>query len=268
MEFEGPKVIKLKRINRAGFFGISAFPKTVTVMGCEIGENGWLTGLTKEEEDYYEKELGLKSGELNKHSKWWGEIFNTEHNIRLDNTKPTNLYLDSNINKIKYKVLLASSKIANSEIEKSKPNTLFFIDDQEAKAKSELKQFNFEFEGMKLITKATVEEKKSFLRLFGKAGLELMTEDILSSTLYSEMKKDPKRFFDIMTDKDANIKGFIRELEEFKLLRRTANKYFHGDDLIAHSTEEAVDYFNDIKNQPVKLMLETSLRKKKKITVN
>mgnify|MGYP000996367177 CR=1 FL=1 len=64
------------------------------------------------------------------------------------------------------------------------------------------KTLNFELEGMKLILSLTGEEKKGALRLFGKSGLDLMSDDVASAHLMQEMKKNPKTFFDIITDKE------------------------------------------------------------------
>ena len=107
--FEGPKEVIYKRIPRAGYFNISSYPKSTTGMGAEICESGFATGLTEEEERYFEGKLGLKPGELNKHSDWWSETFNTTHGLNLNNTKSTKLLLDSTINQLMYKVSLASS---------------------------------------------------------------------------------------------------------------------------------------------------------------
>ena len=116
--FEGPESIKVKRIPKAGYFGIGSYAKSVTTLGCEISSKGYYkTGLTPELEKHYEGELNLKPGELNKHSKWWGDVFNTTYSPRLFNTKVTEIQLDNPINQIKYYVMNASSKIANSEIE-------------------------------------------------------------------------------------------------------------------------------------------------------
>ena len=259
--FDGPEVVKVKSVSRAGFFGISSYVRSVTTLGCEISKSGYKTGLSPVEEGYYESVLNLKPGELNRHSKWWSEVFNVTTPIRLHNTKTTELVLDNPINQIKYKVMLEQSKIANSEIEKKQPNVIFFIADDEAKAKSELETFSYEFEGSGLIHKLAPEEKRSTLRLFGKKGLDTMSETMLNAQLYGELKKDPKAFCETVQDKDSKIKGLIEELLEKKLLTRKGNHFYHGDDLIGHSTEDCVGYFNDIKNQPVKLALQTKLSK-------
>lgn len=265
-KFTGPESIKIRRIPKAGYFGISAYAKSITTLGCELGKAGFKTGLTPELETYYEGALELKKGELNKNSKWWSNVFNVEHPIRLNNTKVTEILLDTAIDQLKYYALLASSKVANSEIEKG-PRTIFYIDNAEAKAKAEIETFNYKYEGAGLIHKMTPEEKRTNLRLFGKSGLDTMSENVLNSQLMGELEKNPKLFVEILQDKDLATKGLIKELVEKNILKRKGNYYMHGDDTIANSTEECVEYLNDKKNQSVRLILVSRLNKGKKVTV-
>jgi hypothetical protein len=268
MEFNGPQSVKIKRNPKSGYFGLFAYPKSVTTLSCQLNSKGsHNTGLTPEEEKYYEKQLegmGVKPGDLGKHSSWWDNVFNTEFAIRLFNTKTTELILDNPINQIKYKVLLAHGDVANSDIERNKPGILFYIDDEEARAKEELKVLNFELEGMKLIIGLTPEQKRGSLRLFGKSNPDLMSEDVCSAQLMMEMKKEPKKFFDIITDKELSTKMFIYELLDKKIISRKGNYFYYNDDLIANTTDECVTYMNDPKNQSVRLGLETKLKKNKK----
>lgn len=263
MSFQGPKVVKVRRVPKAGYFGISAYPKSTTVLSCQLSKNGFKTGLTKEEEAYYETQLNLKPNELSRHSKWWGEVFNTEHTIRLNNNKANEIILDSPINQLRYKVLLEHSKIANSELEKHRPDVLFYIDDAEAKAKAEIQTINFKYEGMKLIMKLTTSEKQGALRLFDKKGVDELSEDMASSQLFMELEKDPKRFFDTMTDEELKSKAWIYELVEKGHLRRRGTAFIHGDETIAGDLQECVEYFQNPKNQTIKLTLTTKLNKGK-----
>lgn len=262
-ELDLPQSIKVKRISRVGYFGINSYPKSTTTICCQISKTGYNTGLTKSEETYFEEVLELKKGELNRHSKWWGEVFNVEHAIRLNATKATEFTLDNPIEQLKYKAMLASDKVSNSEIERN-ANALYYIDNPEAKAKAEMATYNHEFEGYGIIHKLTPEEKRSALRLFGKTGTDDLTETILNSQLMMKLKEDPKKFVEIMQDKNVKTKMFIQELIEKGLLKRKGNYFIHGEDTIASSTEEAVSYFQDIKNQSIKLMLDTKLNKNKK----
>ena len=264
MKFEGPESVKIKRVPTPGYFGITSYSKSVTTLGSEISKTGFSTGLTPEEEKYFESELNLKPGELNKHSKWWGEVFNTEYALRLNNTKATELTLDNPINQLRYKVLMASSKVAKTELEKN-PNHVFFVDNAEAKAIKEMESFNYEFEGAGLIHKLAPEDKRGALRLFGKTGLDNLSEAMLNAQLYKEMKNDPKAFVAALTDKNIKTSMLIKELVEKGIIKRKGNYYIHNDDTIAHSTEECISYFNDVENQSVKLILEGRLKKEKKV---
>lgn len=263
MELSFPKSVRIKHAGRAGYFGIKAFSKAVETLGAELSPNG-RTILTKQEQEYFEDALKLDKGTLGPHSKWWDDVFNVEYPIRLTKSKTNELNLDSDINKLKYKVALWSSKIANSEIEKARPGVSFYIDDQEAKAKKELESLNFELEGMKLIFSSSPEEKRGLLRLFGKKGTENIGENMMNAQLAQELKRDPKNFFDTMTDKDNKVKAFIKELEEYHLIRRQGNTFKYGDDTIGLSTEQAVEWFTDITNEPIKLILNNKLKKLKK----
>ena len=262
--FTGPKEVIIKRVPRAGYFGLTAYPKSTTTLGCELSKNGWKTGLTAEEEKYYEKELELKPGQLGKHSKWWDEVFNQEYVLRLNNTKETKLILEDIINQIRYKVLNASSKVANSEIAKKEPFVDFYIVDEEAKARAESEVFDYEWEAMELLLKLSPDEKRSSLRLFGKKGVDGLSEVMLKSELTKEIKKDPKAFCDILKDKQLKTKMLLEELVEYRLIAHVGNYYKHGEDTIGASQSEAIEWLEDLKNQSVLLSLGTRLKKAKK----
>lgn len=262
-KFEGPDQIEIRRIPRPGYFGITAFGNTCTRLGAPITERGYKTGLTEEEERYFEKELKLKEGELNRHSKWWSDVFNVDYSIRLNNAKVTKIILDNPINQIRYKVLLACEKVANSELEKT-PDAEFYIDNRELKAKVENEKFDYELEGMERIFKMSPDEKRTALRLFGKTGLEELSESMLKQALGHEIKRDAKKFVNTLNDADANMKAWIFELVEKNLIKRDKNGFKYGDDSLGSNLEACVDYFKNPVHQDIKLILASNLEKVKK----
>lgn len=262
--FNGPKEVKIKRIPRAGYFGITAFPGTTTGLGAELSKKGHNTGLTSEEEEYFEEKLKLPKGTLNPHNNWWDNVFNIEHKINLFNTKTTTLTLDNPLSQLKYKVLLASSKIANSEIEKANPLADFFIEDIEAKAKKENETFDYKMNAYETLVRLTPEEKRASLRLFGRQGVDSLSESVIKSELAKEIDKDPKLFVDLLSDTKLKSRLLVEELLDYKVITRKGNSFVNGDDIIASSTDECVDFFEDIKNQSTVLALTTRLKKAKK----
>ncbi|NCX29356.1 MAG: hypothetical protein EBX20_12000, partial [Rhodobacterales bacterium] len=66
MKFEGPKSVKIKKCPKVGYFGLVSYPKSVTTIGCQLGsKGGYNTGLTEDEERYFEKALDLQPNQLN-----------------------------------------------------------------------------------------------------------------------------------------------------------------------------------------------------------
>ena len=257
------KELIIKRILKASFSGISGYDKSVIVITPEQSarDGSYKVKLTKEEQVDFEKRLGLKEGELSPFSPWWGD--NIE--IRLENTKSTRIILDdSPMGQLKYKVILSDSKIAHSELDKYKnPNALFYIVDEEATAKAETEQSDYEFESYDLLMKLSPEEKRASLRLFGKKGVDELSELVIKNELVKQIKKDPKEFSRILKDKKLKTRLLIEEFLDYSIIIKSGHYYKNGDDTIASSTDELVEYFDDIKNQSIKLSMTSRLTKKK-----
>ena len=259
------KEILIRMIPKQGFFfnkGLLSYDKSTTTFGVEISRDGrYKTGLTPKEQAEFEKELGLKEGTLAPSSEWWGD--NIE--FRFENTKPNRMLIDSPMSRLRYRVLLASSKVANSELDvKKSPNALFYIVDGEAKAKVETEQADYEFEAHDLIRSLSVDEKRAALRLFGRKGVDNMSENVVKAELLKEIRKDAKGFSSILKDKRLKTRLLAEELIDYGIISKNGYYFRNGDDTIASSTDELIDYLEDIKNQSVLLAMKNRLSKKKK----
>ena len=257
------KEIIIKRIPKALFSGIGAYDKSTQSFGCEIsGKDGrYKTGLTLEEEKDFEKRLNLPEGTLRPWSDWWG------NNIRFNfqNLKVNRMVIDSPKSELEYKVLLASSKIAKSELERHKsPSAIFYIVDDEIKAEVESASADAKFEAMELLLKLNAEEKRASLRLFGKKGVDKLSELVVKAELIKQMEKDPKGFSSIIGDKRLKVRMVAEELVDYGIINKHGHYYKNGDDTIASSTDELIDYLEDLKNQSVLLAMKNRLDKIKK----
>jgi hypothetical protein len=262
---EAAKTIIVRMIPRRGFFfnkGLLAYDRATETIGCELSskDGTYKTGLTPEEEREYETKLNLKQGELNKRSPWWGENIV----IRLEKNKPNFIIIDTPMTELKYKVLMNSSKVAKSELDiKKSPNAIFYIVDDEAKAKIETETADYEFEAHELMSKMSPDEKKATLRIFGKKGVASHSETVVKAELLKQLKKDPKAFTAILKDKRLKTRMLTEELIEFGIITRSGHYFRNGDDTIASSTDELLSYLDDIKNQSVKMAMQSRLDKKK-----
>ena len=252
--------IVIKPIGKIKFSGLSSYSKATWVLSTELDASGYKTGLTKEEETYYEELLGLPKGKLGRSSDWWGSLA-----IRLNMTKATEFPQEDLMNQIKYKVMLASSKVADSVMEKNKfPTAEFVIVDEEAVAKLEGINIDYEIEAYEEFLKTTSEEKRGMLKLFGKRGFDKSTDSLVKSTLGKILKENPKGFLDVIKDKKIKTRVFIEELLEAGIIKKKGNYFTNGDDPIGNSTDEVVLFFEDLKNQSVKMALTGKLKDYKK----
>lgn len=257
------KQIKIKPVTKSKFSGISFHSKTSTVInGAQLDKSGlYKTGLTQEEEKFYEEQLNLPKGNLNKRNeKFWGTL-----DIRLFNDKPTYFTIASPLDELKYKVILEHNFIANNELELVKnPMAQFYIEDIEAKAKLQEKGIKRKFEAMKILMDLTIEEKRGFLKLYGVRGVDNVSETVVNANLYGEVEKDPDRFIDYAQDPDLKIKIMIENLLEQGMLKKKGAYYTYENETIGSSLDAAVEFFKDPKNQSVKIVMEQEAKNRKR----
>lgn len=256
------KQLIIRPITRNKFSGISSYARTQTVInGAQLDRTGlYKNGLSVSDEEYYEKELNLPKGTLNKRSTFWGDL-----QIRLNNDKITIFSIVSPMDELKHKMILAHTKIANSETEVSTtPNAEFFIYDPEATAKIESAKIDFELEALDLFNSLSLEERKNMLRVYGKRGTDDMSETMVRTEIFKKLKENPKDFIEAASKKETQIKGMIENLIEKGVIKKKGTYFYNGEDLLGSSSDEVVGYLSDMKNQAVKLALESKLKSKKK----
>jgi len=261
---KGKKVV-IQSIGKEKFSGLAKYPKTKTVLTVELGPDGaYKTGLTSAEERQYEELLQLPHKALaKKHNDIYKPNFWSELEIHVMNKKVT-LDLEDPMDYLKYKACLESSKVCNSELERFKwPSAEFIIIDEEDVANKQSIEIDSELEAMEKFANTTVDEKRGILKLYGKTKTEDTTESIIRTTLYSEMKKDPKRFLEIINDKNMKSKIFLKELLTAGIIRQKGNYFTNGDDPIGNSTDEVVHFLNDKKNTAIVEALKSKLKSSK-----
>lgn len=268
MSFELPKKkIKVINLGKNKFSGVVNYLRTFKTYSTEMDRDGlYKTGITPSEKEEIEKlpqfkgkDLSPKPADVNG-SNFWADL-----EIRLNKSKGNEFNLEDPINFIKYRVMLASTKFCNSPLEKQKwPAAEWMIVDEEEDAKIESVEIDFEMEASEIFNSLSQDDKQGMLKLFGKRGLEKATPALIKSALFKEMKKDPKKFTKIAQDKSLKTRVLLEELLEKKIVTRNGNYFKNGDDPIGNSTDEAVSYLEDAKNQSVVISLKGKLKDAKK----
>lgn len=253
----------IKPVVKAKFSGISAHSKTKTVFtGAQLNSSGeYKTGLTKEEEKKFEELLGLAPNTLDRKNKsFWAFL-----EIRLNNDKETRFSVTSPMDVIKFKTLTERTNVAKSELEiKKNPTVEFYVEDKEAKAKVIELKAEVELEALEAFSSTTVEEKRGFLKLYGKRGVEHLSDTIIKAELYNLVKEDPKKFLEFFKDKDISIRILIENLLEKGMLTKKQNYYVYEGESLGSSIDGVVEFFKDPKKQSVKIAMSQEVKNKNK----
>lgn len=263
MEIKQRQIV-IKPIVRPQFSGIAAHAGTsVVFQGAQIDANSgtYKTGLTVAEETEFEKALNLTPGTLNKrNAEFWGNL-----PIRLNKDKTTYIEIVSVLDELKYRTLLERSTVANSDLEKLKnPQAQFYIEDVEAKAKVEELIIDAKFDAFEKFNNLTTDEKKGYLRLYGKRGVDNLSDKIIKTELYKEIDKDPKKFLTLANDADITLRISIEEMLESGRVKKKGNYYSFENEILGSTIDSVIAYFKDIKNQSMKIAVENEVKQAKK----
>ncbi len=257
------KQVVIRPINKAQFSGIAAHAGTTVVFqGAQLdfSTGSYRTGLTVEEEAKYETELGLPKGRLNKKSDFWADL-----PVRLHKDKPTYFEVASLLDELKLKTIKARSTVAINELDKqNKANAQFVIEDLEAQAKAEELIIDAQFDALEAFNNMSIDEKKGYLRLYGKRGVDTLSDKIIKTQLYTELNKNPKKFLEYTKDPDVTLRMSIEDMLESGKLTKRGNYYSFENEVIGNTVDSVVAYFKDVKNQSVKIAIEKGVRESKK----
>ena len=259
------KTLVIKPVTKSKFSGQSSYSNTATsVEGAQLGKGGYKTGLTREEEVKFEQELNLPKGHLSKNNKtFWASVLG----LRLPNDKSYTIVLDLSdpMDLIKYKVIQERSNIANNETELAKnPQAEFYIEDKEAKAHADEVVINYKMEANEAFTSLTGEEKKGYLKLYGKKGVNGMSDVVIKTQLFKEVENDSKKFLSYFNNPDVKVRIEIEEMIEAGTLLKKGQYYQFEDEVIGNSVEAVIAFFKDLKNQSIKIAAKAATKNNKK----
>jgi len=262
MEVKQRSVI-IKPVKKIKFSGVTHHTGTGTsIEGAQLSKQGYKTGLTKKEEEQYCEELGLPKGTLSKNNgDFWGSCLN----LRLTHDKPYTFIIETLMDEIKLKALLNNSRIAENELKlREMPMAEFYVEDAEARAKIEEVTINYKMEAIDALRELSSEDKKGYLRLYGKRGLDAVSDAFVNTQLFKEVDLNPQKFLGFVSNPDIKLRISIEEMIESGVLTKKGHYYNFQNEVIGNSVESVIDFFRDLKNQSIKIAAESESKKKKK----
>jgi hypothetical protein len=206
------------------------------------------TGLTPDDEKRFEKLLGYPEGHLAKTSDFW-KTFCVKVSSRpmiLDDSFP---YQEMMI-----KFLSGHKRVATS-LDKMTAGKDYLLINRQAEAIEQNKLNKLRRDAIKAFDKLTLGEMRKALRLFGVKS-DTMSNELVESTLFNLVDKQPKKFFAKWVDNKSKDTEFLLESAIAKgIIRKDKTRYIYGTDQFADSLEEAIAYLDSKKNQDLKLSI-------------
>lgn len=206
------------------------------------------TGLNPEEETYYEKTLGYEEGTLARSSEFWKTfcVKIGSKTLLLDDQYPRQEMI--------IKFLSGHKRVATS-LDKLDAGKDYLLINREAEAVEANKKNKLRRDAVKEFDKLSLEQMRKCLRLFGVKS-DTMSNELVESTLFNLIDKQPKKFFDKWIDNKSKETEFLLETAIAKgIVRKDRTQYYYGSEMFADSLQEAVSYLDSKKNQDLKLSI-------------
>lgn len=213
------------------------------------------TGLTPEDEKYFEKALGYPEGHLAKTSEFW-TTFCVKVGTRglvLDDQFP--------LQALQIKFLSGHKRVATS-LDKLSAGKDYLLINREAEAIQKNKQNSLRRDAIKAFDTLSLDDMRKCLRLFGIRS-DNMSNELIESQMFDIVDKQPKRFLDKWVNNKKKDTEFILEEAIAKgVIRKDRTQYFYGTEMFADSLQDAIAYLDAKKNQDLKLSIINEVKSK------
>lgn len=213
------------------------------------------TGLTPEDEEYFEKALGYEKGTLARSSDFW-----INYSVKIG---ARTVILDDSIPRqaMAIKFLSGHKRVATS-LDKFTAGKDYLLINRQAEAIETNRINKLRRDAIKEFDKLSLDQMRKCLRLFGLNG-ERMSNELVESTLFNLVDKQPKKFFDLWVNNKSKETQFILEEAIAKgVIRKDRTQYYYGTELFADSLDDAIAYLDAKKNQDLKLSIINQMENK------
>lgn len=213
------------------------------------------TGLTPEDEKYFEKALGYEEGHLSKTSDYWTTfcVKVGSRTVLLDDSIPRQAMM--------IKFLSGHKRVATS-LEKMDAGKDYLLINREAEAIETNKLNKLRRDAIKEFDKLSMDQMRKCLRILG-IRAEGMSNELVESTLFGIVDKEPRKFFNKWVDNKSKETEFILESAIAKgIVRKDRTQYYYGTELFADSLQDAIAYLDAKKNQDLKLSIINQIENK------
>lgn len=242
-------VVELKIKKKHPWAGLIKYKSCFDYIAPYFTRSGSIyTGLTPEDEKYFEKALGYEEGHLSRNSDFWTTfcVKVGAKTVLLDDSIPRQAMI--------IKFLSGHKRVATS-LDKMDAGKDYLLINREAEAIEANKINKLRRDAIKEFDKLTLEQMRKCLRILG-VRADNMSNELVESTLFGLVDKNPKAFFTKWVDNKSKDTEFILETAIAKgIVRKDRTQYYYGTELFADSLQDAIAYLDAKKNQDLKLSI-------------
>ena len=227
-----------------------------------IKKNGWLPedhdGAIRYSKCFgrLEKKMNMSAGTLSRYNKDYWTMFKVD--VPKDGTI---LDLAFPEDELKYMVLKAHQRVANSEMERfDSPFAEYVMTSEEQEAKVENKKSKLKRKAYKVFSNMSTTEMKDVLKVMGKRAGDDSSVDFVESQLDKIVTDDPQNFLNTVEDPTFAMRAFIDDCISSRVLVKNGTKYqLPGGDVVGYALEQTIEYLQNPSNQEVYLDLKGKL---------
>lgn len=254
------RIKKSDQLNRTSFLGVKTY---FSVDLMEKGNGSRVRILPDDENDtqvvHFSKKLGIPTLELcNPNSEFWRDYtFVMESGIaELDDTDPSTqlaiLVLKSN-----------SLVIANEGDKVKKSRAEYVLENSSDVTDKKVAIFQVKAEAFKAYAELSQEDLGNVLLVYGKNPKDL-TPAKIKEIVGMELESNPKKFLDILGDKNFEHKVFINDLIQESIIRKSGTNFIYDGEPIAFDGASMIAYVLNPKNANMIIQFKRALNLAKK----
>lgn len=213
------------------------------------------TGLTAEDAERLEKEIGFEQGKLAPNSSFWDTfaVKVGKKDVILDTDRPED--------ELKYLFLKGHKRVANG-LNKITPATDYVMINRDSEAEEANKINKIKREAYREMDKMSIEDMRKCLRLYGIKS-DSISNELVESKLNELIENDPQRYLLLwVNNKNKETQYLIEAAISKNIIRKNKNMYYYGTDVIGRSMDEAVLMLDDKKNQDIRLAIMQEIESK------
>ena len=159
------------------------------------------------------------------------------------------------------KFLTGHKRVATS-LDKLTAGKDYLLINRQAEAIEQNKQNKLRRQAIKEFDNLSLDQMRKCLRILGVKS-DSMSNELVESTLFSMVDKNPKQFFTKWIDNKQKETEFILESAIAKgIIRKDRTQYYYGTEMFADSLPDAIAYLDAKKNQDLKLSIINQIENK------